>query len=149
MELRTVRLGDPETEPVLADLADEYRRRYGGDGEMGTTAPEEFDPPAGRFLVLVDRDETVAAGGYRYLAEGVCELKRMWTHPDRRRAGLGRRLLTALESEARSAGYRRLLLETGPAQPEAVALYTAGGYEPVAPYGRYPTALAFAKDLLG
>lgn len=149
MELRTVRLGDPETEPVLADLAEEYRRRYGGDREMQTTRPEQFDPPAGRFLILVDEGETVAAGGYRFFADGTGELKRMWTRSDRRRRGLGRRLLAALEVEARAAGYRRLLLETGPAQPEAVALYTARGYRPVPPYGRYPTALAFAKDLLG
>lgn len=41
------------------------------------------------------------------------ELKRMYVSPDVRGEGLGRRLVAALEAEARALGARRLVLETG------------------------------------
>jgi hypothetical protein len=34
VELRQVRLSDPEVEPLLAGLAQEYERRYGPGDEM-------------------------------------------------------------------------------------------------------------------
>jgi hypothetical protein len=47
-------------------------------------------------------------------------------------------------------GYRRLVLETGTAQPEALELYATAGWEGIEPYGYWkdsPTSLCFAKDL--
>ncbi|MFE1316927.1 GNAT family N-acetyltransferase [Kitasatospora phosalacinea] len=43
----------------------------------------------------------------------------------------GRRVLAELEAAAREAGYRRILLTTGPRQPEARGLYLAAGYTPL------------------
>lgn len=71
----------------------------------------------------------------------------MWTAPAYRRQGLATRLLDALEGAGRSAGYGRLVLETGPRQPEAAALYERRGYVRVPVYGHYPQALAFALNL--
>ncbi|HEY8525461.1 MAG TPA: GNAT family N-acetyltransferase [Acidimicrobiales bacterium] len=147
MELRPVSARDPLVAPLLADLTREYAARYGETGEMATVAPEEFDPPAGTFLVLVDGGEVLAGGGLRRLDDGVCEVKRMWTAPGHRRKGYASRVLTALEDAARAAGYRTLLLETGPLQPEAYALYTGRGYRRIPVYGRYHLARAFRLDL--
>ena len=51
MEIRRVRLSDAEVEPLLAGLTDEYDNRYGENIEMTRASPEEFDPPAGLFVV--------------------------------------------------------------------------------------------------
>jgi GNAT superfamily N-acetyltransferase len=147
MELRHVRLTDRVVAPLIAGLTLEYDRRYGETGEMATVDAGEFDPPSGTFVVLIDGAEVVAGGGLRRVADDTCEVKRMWTAAGHRRKGHASRVLTGLEDAARAAGYSTLLLETGPLQPEAIAMYTRRGYSRIPYYGRYPEALAFRLDL--
>ena len=142
-----MRLGGTETAPLLAGLAEEYERRYGASHEMSTTHAGEFVPPDGGFLVLLDEGRTLAGGGIRRLSADTCEVKRMWTAPGERRRGHASTVLRGLEELARSLGYTRLWLETGPAQPEALAMYERAGYRPISVYGRYPVARAFEKEL--
>ena len=145
MQLQEVALSDPAVAPLLDWLGDAYRAWYGGPDEV---APGEFDPPGGAFLVLVDDEgETVAGGGFRRVAPDVCEVKRVWTAPGHRRRGHASRVLEGLEGLARERGYRRIRLETGPAQPEAEAMYRARGYRHTPEHAHYPSALAFEKDL--
>ena len=148
MELVRRRLTDPEVEPLLASLADEYHTRYGSNDEISRAAAAEFDPPAGAFYVVLESGVTVAGGGFRLLEPGVCEVKRMWTHPDHRRRGHAMTVLAAIEDAAREAGYHTLRLETGPAQPEAVALYERRGYRRIPAFGRYQLAIAFERPLI-
>jgi hypothetical protein len=42
-----------------------------------------------------------------------------------------------LEEQAAAIGYRRIILETGIRQAEAMALYESSGYEPIPNYGAY------------
>jgi GNAT superfamily N-acetyltransferase len=147
MEVRHVRLTDPLAAPVITGLTLEYDERYGEVDEMATVDAEEFDRPAGTFVVLIDGGEVVAGGGLRRIDDDTCEVKRMWTAAGHRRKGHASKALTVLEDDARAAGYSTLLLETGPLQPEAIALYTDRGYHRIPFYGRYPEALAFRLDL--
>jgi GNAT superfamily N-acetyltransferase len=147
MELRRCRLTDAVAAPLLAGLTEEYGTRYGATDEMMRASADQFDPPGGTFVVLVDDGVTVAGGGVRALEPGVCEEKRMWTHPDHRRKGLATAVLDALEDIARELGYEQLRLETGPAQPEAIGLYESRGYRRIPVFGHYPLALAFERDL--
>jgi GNAT superfamily N-acetyltransferase len=147
MQLRPVTLTDPVVGPLLRGLEEEYHARYGANDELRQTEPNEFVPPSGAFVVLLDGDVTAAGGGYRVHGSGVCEVKRMWTHPDYRRRGLAARVLDALEDLAAAAGYSRLVLETGPRQPEAAAFYGRRGYARIPVYGRYPEAIAFGTAL--
>ena len=147
MQLRQVALTDATVAPLLRALEAEYQSRYGANDELGQTAASDFASPEGAFVVLLDGDVTAAGGGYRPHGPGVCEVKRMWTHPDYRRRGLAARVLDALEELAEAAGYARLVLETGPSQPEAVALYEHRGYDRIPVYGRYPDAIAFGTAL--
>lgn len=147
MELRHVSLTDPMVVPLLAGLEDEYQRRYGANDELRRAQPGEFEPPEGAFVVLLDGDVTAAGGGFRPHGDRVCEVKRMWTDPAYRRRGLAARVLDVLEQTAAVAGYARLVLETGPRQPEAARLYEQRGYTRIPPYGHYPEAIAFSVDL--
>ena len=67
------------------------------------------------------------------------ELKRMWIEPEARGAGLGRRLMFALESIAHMSGAEVVRLETGIHQPAAIALYRSSGYVERGPFGDYET----------
>ena len=46
-------------------------------------------------------------------------------------------MLAHLETTARTAGADVIILETGTAQPEAMALYESAGYQRVEPFGYY------------
>jgi len=143
MRLRQVRPSDPEAEPLLKGLTEEYESRYGRQNEMTSVEAQEFEPPDGVFLVLLERGATVAGGALPRLSADTCEVKRMWTAPEHRRKGLASAVLDALEDVARDRGYSRLRLETGPAQPEARALYERRGYRHIPTYGQYEQATAF------
>ena len=125
--------------------------------EPGTTHfrldPEEVSGGRGAFLV-VHRDGTpVGCGALRRLEDGSAELKRMYIAPAARGTGLGRRLLAALESEARALGVTRLVLETGIHQHAALALYHGAGYHPIPLYGEYlsspETSICLGKEIGG
>ncbi|MFD6444868.1 GNAT family N-acetyltransferase [Promicromonospora sp. NPDC060204] len=161
LEVRDVHLSDPLVEPLLAGLSVEYRTRYHDllteeqhRAEMAHYAAEEFAPPVGALVLLLEHGEPVAGGAFRRRlepelgeaarlaradardADGVpavptAELKRIWTHDAHRRRGLARRVLAELETRARDLGYPRLYLTTGPRQPEAAGLYRATGYTPL------------------
>ena len=72
----------------------------------------------------------------------------MFVLPEHRGRGHARAVLAELERTAVAAGHRRTVLETGTRQPEAIALYVASGYAPIAPFGTYrdsPNCRCFAK----
>ena len=74
----------------------------------------------------------------------------MYVVPERRGAGLSRRILGALEDEARALGYRRVRLETGVRQNEALALYRSSGFAEIPRYGPYvgdELSVCFEKPL--
>lgn len=110
------------------------------------------------YLIAYDEDGTpVATGGWRSQdknaegnEDGDAELKRMYVTEPMRGRGLARRLLAALEADARDAGRLRMVLETGDRQPEAVALYSSSGYEPCTKFGyyrEYESSICLAKPL--
>ncbi|GIH93505.1 GNAT family N-acetyltransferase [Planobispora siamensis] len=148
-EVRLVGMEDPAVAPLLAGLDLEYTSRYGPNDELGRYPAGEFAPPHGAFLILVADGETVAGGAFRRYDAVTAELKRVWTHPHRRRSGLGRLMVRELERHALRLGYRRVYLTTGPRQPEAAALYLAAGYTPRFDVDDRPAEgpLAFVKDL--
>jgi putative acetyltransferase len=78
------------------------------------------------------------------------ELKRMYVQPAHRGAGTATRLLAWLEAQARARGCPRVLLETGPYQPEALAFYARHGYVRRGPFADYwddPLSVFMEKPL--
>lgn len=76
-------------------------------------------------------DVIVAIGGYRPLDDSTVEIRRMRVHPDHQRQGYARRLLSALETRARAAGFETAELETVGSLRAAQALYEDAGYQVV------------------
>jgi GNAT superfamily N-acetyltransferase len=130
-------------------VQDEYRTRYGGSDRTPLT-PGEFEPPHGVFLVVYVGDEPAGCGAIRRHGDDAAEIKRMYVRPAYRGRGLARLLLAELEDASRRAGRRRVVLETGTKQPEAVSLYLSSGYQPIPSFGYYrdsPLNRCLGKDL--
>ncbi|MFM9371686.1 GNAT family N-acetyltransferase [Streptomyces sp. Da 82-17] len=146
MDIRPTPYDHPDAIKLNDEVQQEYVRRYGeGDGDATPLDAAMFQPPHGLYLLAYDdRDRPLATGGWRSqeagpegYSDGDAELKRMYVTPEARGRGLARRILALLEADARAAGRTRMVLETGTAQPEAIALYTSEGYLPCAKFGYY------------
>ncbi|MYW69240.1 GNAT family N-acetyltransferase [Streptomyces sp. SID8379] len=143
--LHPVSFGHPDAIALNDRVQLEYAERYGDEGDVTPLDPTMFDAPRGLYLIAYDAAGTpLATGGWRTqdknaeeYADGDAELKRMYVTPEARGLGLARRILAALEEDARAAGRVRMVLETGTKQPEAIALYLSSGYEPCAKFGHY------------
>ena len=158
MNIRRVSFDHPDAGKLNDEVQAEYHVRYGDGGDATELAPADFQPPNGVYLIAYDEDGTpVATGGWRSQdknpegnEDGDAELKRMFVIEQMRGRGLARRILAALEEDAREAGRLRMVLETGDQQPEAIALYTSSGYEPCTKFGyyrEYESSRCFAKRL--
>ena len=153
-EIRLVPIDHPDAATLIAAVQLEYVRRYGGPDETPVDVGE-FAPPDGEFFVVYLGGVPVAMAGWRRSAvlidgSATAELKRMYVVDDQRGRGLARRLLAHLELRAGAAGAAVLILETGSAQPEAIALYGSAGYLPIAAFGHYadePGAVHLGKRL--
>jgi GNAT superfamily N-acetyltransferase len=156
VELCTLAYDHPDAVKLIADLQQVYVARY-GDGDVTPVDPAEFAPPQGYFAVGYVDDTPVACGGWRAheeaqdsLRPGDAEIKRMYVVDAMRGRGLARVVLAALETAARDRGRKRMVLETGLRQPEAIGLYQSSGYVRIDNFGVYrhhPESLCFAKDL--
>lgn len=138
---------------LIEEVQAEYVVRYGGR-DATPLDPLMFEPPSGSFFVgyvPIDGVETaVASGAWRAHDERTSEVKRMYVAPVARGRGLARTMLAHLEATARASGAEAMVLETGAAQPEAIALYESSGYEPITPFGIYadsPLNRCFGKAL--
>ncbi len=100
--------------------------------------PGAYAPPSGRLLIA--RVEGVAAGcvAVRSIAEGVCEMKRLFVRAQFRGRGVGRALAVAIVEEARAAGYATMKLDTVAGMQTALALYASLGFRDTAPYTGNP-----------
>lgn len=149
LELRPTPYDDEVVRALEAQVQQEYVRRYGGRDDTATD-PAQFEPPDGVFLVGWVGAEPVATGALRRHDPDTAEIKRMYVVEAARGRGHARTVLAELERIAAAAGYRRIVLETGMRQPEAMALYASSGYEPVAGFGHYadsPLSRSFAKTI--
>lgn len=100
----------------------------------------ELTHPAGLLLLAYIREEPVGCGALKFHENAPAELKRMWVAPRARGLGLGRRLLLALEHEARKAGITVLHLETNHTLVEAIEMYRHSGYQEVEAFNDEPYA---------
>lgn len=140
---------DPDVVEAIAELQQEYVRRYGQPDDAAVD-PREFAPPDGLFLVCPVDGSLAAMGGWRRHDEHSVEIKRMYVRSDWRRCGYAKALLAELERRAAAAGYGAVVLNTGLQQPEAIALYERAGYTPIPGFGHYadlPLAVFLGKTI--
>jgi putative acetyltransferase len=94
----------------------------------------EYAPPTGTFLLARNENEFLACGALRRFSATDCEMKRLYVRPAGRNLGIGRQIAQALIAEAKSLGYKRMLLDTLPTMQSAQSLYKSLGFVPIQPY---------------
>jgi DNA-binding MarR family transcriptional regulator/N-acetylglutamate synthase-like GNAT family acetyltransferase len=133
----------PPARQCVARYYAELNRRFEAGFDPAASLPAEdqdLAPPTGAFLVGAIDGEPVACGAIKTIAPGIGSLKRMWVSDEVRGLGIGRRMLGALEDEARTLRLARLRLETNHALTEAVSLYRKAGYREVDRFNDDPYA---------
>jgi putative acetyltransferase len=132
---------DPRRADVVALLTEHL-------ADMHATSPAEsvhaLDPDGlvargVAFWTVRDAGGLLGCGALAPLGAGSGEVKSMRTTAAARGRGVATVVLAALLHEARSRGYRSVLLETGtePYFAPARRLYERHGFEPCPPFGTY------------
>ncbi len=108
---------------------------------------DRYRPPNGAFLIAWSDDLAIGCVSLRTLVPGLGEVKRLWVAPDARGQGLARRLMLAVEEQARKLGMTQLKLDTNAGLTDAIALYQKTGWSPTQAYSGFPSTHWFAKSL--
>src|SRR5574338_638745 len=145
----TIKSQPPESEEIKelsASLHRDLELRY-GKGSI-----EDFIEENKTMLIFfVCRDvknKAVACGALKHFDDSTAEIKRMYVAKDSRGKGLSKLILRKLEETASIMNYKKIILETGLKQLEAMMLYEKSGYSKIETYGRHkddPDSVCYGK----
>ena len=88
------------------------------------------------FIIYLN-EKVVACGCFKKYNSNTVELKRMFVSPEARGLGLAQQIIKELEGEARTQGFKTMILETLYRQVEAINLYQKVGFEIIENYEPY------------
>lgn len=126
----------PEIIALIADL-DAYQLTLYPPESVYALDLRSLMQPEVKFAVARDAAGAIVGCAAVVLSSEYGEIKRMYVKPEARGLGAAKRLMAELEHATRAAGCPSMVLETGPAQPEAIALYERHGFAKCGPYGDY------------
>jgi GNAT superfamily N-acetyltransferase len=156
--VRDVDFEDPAAVALREAMSAEMRLRYWNRLAVSTTPLPGMIATADEVLwtgVAEDADgfpvgHVALRGAWLPGELDTVELKRMYVVPSHRGAGVASALLAAVDEAALRLGARRIVLQTGDRQPDAVRLYERSGYGSVPifpPYESLAHSRCFAKRL--
>lgn len=99
---------------------------------------EQMAGEATTLFVARDEGRAVACGALHRHADGIAEVKRMYTRPSHRGRRIGQMIVDRIEATARREGITRLVLETGDRHPAAWTVYERAGFSRCGPVLDYP-----------
>ncbi|MFG0258970.1 MAG: GNAT family N-acetyltransferase [Phycisphaerales bacterium JB041] len=161
----SIEIVDPDSNVAL-QLVGDYTQHLTVTVPNGYNCATDSPPPAGsfraphgRFLVMFENPagpdaadggdrEAIGCGAVWRMEPGVAEIRRMWVVPSRHGRGHGRRMLDALESEARELGCDMARLDSMRALTAAVAMYRSQGYIEIDDYNGNPNATIWMQRSL-
>ena len=86
---------------------------------------------AGFYSQVLEIDGQVSGYAIMSIAASEAHILNLCVHPNVRRLGFGRRLLSSLLSKARDAAAKQVFLEVRPSNAAALALYRSLGFEEI------------------
>jgi putative acetyltransferase len=113
---------------------------------------EQMAQPDTTLFVARQDGRAIGMGALRRHADGIGEVKRMYTRPEARGLGIGKAIVAEIVKLARAEGCRQLVLETGavPGFSSAWRVYEGHGFQrcgAVLDYTDSPHNIFYAKSL--
>ena len=96
--------------------------------------PGDYAPPSGALIIARIDDRPAGMVALRRKDDERCEMKRLFVRENARGVRLGRALAERIITEARTRGYREMVLDTLPVMQDAQRLYVALGFRDIEPY---------------
>jgi putative acetyltransferase len=153
--MKLVQAESPDEIDRARELFKEYAARLGIDlcfqnfEKELARLPGDYVPPAGRLFLAMNDDEAVGCVALRRIADGICEMKRLYVRPEFRGTGLGHTLAETIIQSAREIGYGRMRLDTLPGKMDrAIAMYRSLGFTNIEPYYHNPVEGAAFMELI-
>jgi putative acetyltransferase len=151
--IKLFRVDTPEYLHQIKELFTEYAESLGFDlcfqdfDKELAELPGEYSFPDGCLLLALYETQIAGCVGLRKIAEGVCEMKRLYVRPEFRGKGIGKKLAIEIIEEASKIGYTHMRLDTVPSMKEAIALYRSLGFKEIEPYRYNPMEGAIFMEL--
>lgn len=146
--IREFKPGDPGDEDSFQKLNEEWITRYfhleGKDEEALADPQSSILASGGRIFFANIEDQCVGCCSLLRSGANEFEVAKMAVTPACQGNGVGRKLLHAAIEAARSAGARRLYLETNHILTPAIRLYESAGFKPLPPDRIVPSPYARA-----
>ncbi|MCU0549340.1 MAG: GNAT family N-acetyltransferase [Leptolyngbya sp. Prado105] len=117
---------------LVGSVLAEYGLTQEPDGADRDVLEVETFYQNGEFWVVERSNQLVGTAAYYPISRGknAVEIRKMYLLPEARGCGLGKFLLSALESAIAQKGFEQIWIETASILKEAVQLYEKNGYQP-------------------
>jgi GNAT superfamily N-acetyltransferase len=141
---------DSDLKALITKLDEELYQRYPADEVF---VVDFTDPKIEKMIFVVayrDDNHPVGCGAIRPLDAETVELKRFYVDLPQRKRGIAKRMLDFLEDQTQALHYRKMRLEAGTEQPEAVNFYEKHGFYAIDKFGEYvdcASSLCYEKIL--
>ena len=112
--------------------------------------PDKYREPDGAFFVAKVRNTVAGCVGIKKIADGICEMKRLFVRDEYKGQGVGKHLVDAIILEAKRKGYLCMRLDTLTRMDKALALYRKFGFKEIGQYVENPIedAVFMEKELV-
>ena len=126
---------NPAFHSLIRQLDKELWQRY----ESEQAEYDQFNKiENNKTVVLATIDhEVIGCGCFKPVDVLTVEIKRMYVKPEHRGKGVAMAIIRELELWAAGQRFKKVILETGLRQPEAIAAYKKAGYTLIENYGPY------------
>lgn len=136
----------PDFAELIELLDKELYERYG-------SIQDQYNPHnkldlINNMVVIYNKSVPVGCGSFKEFDGESVELKRMFVKREFRGSGTAKQILKELEEWAAELNYKKMILETGTGQPDAIRFYTKSGYEQIEnfePYVGMPLSVCMEK----
>lgn len=106
------------------------------------TFDKMYNQPEGCFIYANYQGNVAGGVGIRKLADGVCEMKRLYVYADYRGLNIGLKLCEEIITIAKKMGYQKMKLDTIAKLDKAIKLYQFLGFYEIDKYRENPDETA-------
>lgn len=145
LEIKRADINSLEARALVDELSNELEAITGDSGRI-SFQDADMNNPRSLFVIAMEDDVAVGCGAFRELSADTAEIKRMYAR--KKSVGVGGKILSYLEEQAKEFGFRKIVLETRKCNEKAVSFYLNHGYRVITNYGKYvdkPEAVCFEK----